>query len=42
MVAIGISWPALNQIVCALRLFYGVTLGGDAIPERISYARQPS
>src|SRR5690348_1548572 len=23
----GISWPGLNQIVCALRFFYGVTLG---------------
>ena len=34
LVAIGISWPALNQIVCALRFFYGVTLGHDAIPER--------
>src|SRR5277367_3981118 len=42
LVSIGISWPALNQIVCALRFFYGVTLGHDAIPERISYARQPS
>jgi hypothetical protein len=42
LVAIGISWPALNQIVCALRFFYGVTLGHDAIPERITYARQPS
>src|ERR1700681_4033398 len=42
LVAIGISWPALNQIVCALRFFYGVTLGHDAIPERISYARAPS
>jgi integrase len=41
LVATGISWPALNQIVCALRFFYGVTLGHDAIPERISYARQP-
>jgi site-specific recombinase XerD len=40
-VAIGISWPALNQIVCALRFFYGVTLGHDAIPERIAYAREP-
>jgi integrase len=35
------SWPALNQIVCALRFFYGVTLGHDTIPERIAYARQP-
>jgi integrase/recombinase XerD len=41
LVAIGISWPGLNQIVCALRFFYGVTLGHDAIPERITYARQP-
>jgi hypothetical protein len=39
LVAIGMSWPALNQIVCALRFFYGVTLGHDAIPERIAYAR---
>jgi integrase len=37
-----ISWPALNQIVCALRFFYGVTLGQDTLPERIAYARQPS
>jgi integrase/recombinase XerD len=41
LVAIGISWPGLNQIVCALRFFYGVTLGHDALPERITYARQP-
>ena len=27
LVARGISWAALNQIVCALRFFYGVTLG---------------
>jgi integrase/recombinase XerD len=41
LVAKGISWPALNQTVCALRFFYGVTLGQDKIPERIVYARQP-
>ena len=41
LVAQGISWPALNQTVCALRLFYGVTLGLDTIPERIPYAREP-
>ena len=28
-------------IVCALRFFYGVTLGQDTIPERIPYAREP-
>ena len=37
----GISWASLNQVVCALRFFYGVTLGCDAIPERIAYAREP-
>ncbi|MGY3361716.1 site-specific recombinase XerD [Bradyrhizobium sp. GM0.4] len=41
LVATGMSWPALNQIVCALRFFYGVTLGHDTVPERIAYARQP-
>ncbi len=37
----GISWPALNQTVCALRFFYGVTLNRPEIPERIAYAREP-
>src|SRR5215210_5757499 len=41
LVAGGISWPALNQIVCALRFFYGVTLGQGTLPERIPYAREP-
>src|SRR6476660_4957064 len=41
LVSTGISWPALNQIVCALRFFYGVTLGQATIPERIPYARKP-
>ena len=41
LVATGMSWPALNQIVCALRFFYGVTLGHDTVPERIAYARKP-
>jgi hypothetical protein len=41
LVATGMSWPALNQIVCALRFFYGVTLGHAVIPERIAYAREP-
>ena len=26
LVSTGISWPALNQTVCALRFFYGVTV----------------
>lgn len=41
LVSTGISWPALNQTVCALRFFYGVTLGRAEIPERIAYARLP-
>ena len=41
LVATGISWPSLNQTVCALRFFYGVTLGHATIPERIAYARTP-
>ena len=42
LVATGVSWPALNQIVCTLRFFYGVTLGQAPLPERIAYAREPS
>ena len=42
LVSTGLSWPALNQTVCALRFFYGVTLGHTEIPERIAYARSPS
>ena len=41
LVATGISWSALNQIVCALRFFSGVTLGQDTVPERIAYPREP-
>jgi len=41
LVSTGISWPALNQTVCALRFFYGITLGRPEIPERIAYAREP-
>ncbi|MGV4791625.1 tyrosine-type recombinase/integrase [Rhizobium sp. F40D2] len=42
LVSSGLSWPALNQTVCALRFFFGVTLGHGEIPERISYARTPA
>jgi len=37
----GVAWGSLNQVVCALRFFYGVTLGQATIPERIPYAREP-
>jgi site-specific recombinase XerD len=41
LVSRGMSWPALNQTVCALRFFYGVTLGQAEVPERIAHAREP-
>jgi site-specific recombinase XerD len=41
LVAGGISWPALNQTVCALRFLYGVTLKQADLPERIPHAREP-
>ena len=41
LVAGGISWPALNQTVCAFRFLYGVTLKQPDLPERIPYARTP-
>lgn len=42
LISKGIAWATLNQIVCALRFFYGITLGQDDVPERIPYARRPS
>lgn len=41
LVWIGISWPALNQTVCAQRLFFRVKLGQGEIAERIAYVREP-
>jgi integrase/recombinase XerD len=35
-----ISWASFNVAVCALRFFYGVTLGRPAMIERIPYARK--
>lgn len=42
LVSSGLSWPALNQVFCALRFFFGVTLGHAEIPERFAYARAPA
>jgi integrase/recombinase XerD len=39
----GVAWASLNQAGCALRFFYGVTLGEQTIPERIAqYNIRPS
>jgi site-specific recombinase XerD len=35
------SWSHINQTVCALRFFYGVTLGRTDALERIVAAREP-
>jgi integrase/recombinase XerD len=35
------SWSHVNQTVCALRFFYGVTLGQGGALERIVAAREP-
>jgi site-specific recombinase XerD len=37
----AIAWATLNQIVSALRFFYGITLGRKELPELIPYARVP-
>ena len=41
LASMAVSWGSLNQAVCALRFFYGVTLGQATIAERIPYAREP-
>jgi integrase/recombinase XerD len=41
LVSQRVSWAGLNQAVCALRFFFGVTMGRPELPERIPYARQP-
>lgn len=35
------SWPHINQVTCALRFFYAVTLGRKEAIERIISAREP-
>lgn len=35
----GVSWTVLNQTVCALRFFYGKTLGQDWTIRHIPYAK---
>jgi hypothetical protein len=37
----GFAWSSLNQTVCALRFFDGVTLGQTTVLDRIPFAREP-
>ncbi len=41
LTAQAMSWGTLNQAVCALRFFFGVTMGRSDLPERIAYPRAP-
>jgi site-specific recombinase XerD len=36
-----ISWSHFNTTVCALRFFYGTTLGQEEVIQRIPYAKRP-
>jgi len=41
LIARKLSWSHINQTVCALRFFYGVTLGRSDAREQIVAAREP-
>jgi integrase/recombinase XerD len=41
LAALKRSWSHINQVSCALRFFYGVTLGRREAVERIVSAREP-
>jgi integrase len=35
------SWTHINQVTCALRFFYGITLGQKEVVERIVTGKEP-
>jgi integrase/recombinase XerD len=39
LVSSGMSWAGFNVAVCALRFFYGITLGRSAMVDRIPSLR---
>ncbi|MGE5721301.1 MAG: tyrosine-type recombinase/integrase [Sphingomonadales bacterium] len=41
LVAQKLSWSHINQVACALRFFYGVTLGQKEAFERIVFGKEP-
>ena len=41
LAAKGFAWSSVNQVGCALRFFYGVTLGQATLVEKIPHAREP-
>jgi len=36
------SWSHINQVACALRFFYGITLGQKEVFERIVFGKEPA
>jgi site-specific recombinase XerD len=36
------SWSHINQVTCALRFFYGITLGQKEVFERIVFGKEPA
>jgi hypothetical protein len=42
LAAQGYAWSTVNQTVCALHFFYGVTLGRERMPKHLAYAHEPS
>ena len=36
-----VSWSQFNQVVCALRLFYGITLGRPEVVKMIPFGKRP-
>ena len=41
LAGLGMSWSHINQVSCALRFFFGVTLGRQEAFERIVSAKEP-
>lgn len=41
LVAQKLSWSHINQVACALRFFYGITLGQKEVLERIVSGKEP-
>lgn len=41
LAGLGLSWSYINQVSCALRFFFGVTLGRQEAFDRIVSAKEP-
>src|SRR4051794_11467182 len=41
LAGLGLSWSHINQVSCALRFFFGVTLGRQTAIDNIVRAREP-